>query len=83
LSIVDLVSLFHLLTSQGISTTVVLVRVEMGITYDHNTSRTAYSTNSRRGPIQLAPFASKLNQATTIDVEVPDDRSLRKVIRTN
>ena len=62
--------------SQGISTTVVLVRVEMGITYDeHNTSKTAsrFSTASRLGrPIQLAPFPSspsKLNQSMTMDVE--------------
>jgi hypothetical protein len=29
-------------TSKGISTTVVLVRVQMGITYNHNASMTAY-----------------------------------------
>ena len=33
-------------------TTVVLVRVESGISYDHNSSRTANSMNSGR-PIQL------------------------------
>ena len=46
-----------------------LVRVEMGITYDHNTSKTAYSMNSRR-PVQLAPFGSnlKFNQ-NSMDVE--------------
>ena len=55
-------------SQQGISTTVVLVRVEMGITYDHNTSKVVHSTNSRR-PIPLAPFTSKLNQSITIDVE--------------
>ena len=32
-----------LLRSQGISTTVVLVRVESGVSYDHNTSRTLNS----------------------------------------
>jgi hypothetical protein len=42
----------------------------MGITYDRNTSKTAYSMNSRR-PIPLAQFPSKLNQSITIDVEFP------------
>ena len=80
---------FHLLISQGISTTVVLVRVEMGLTYDHNTTKTAYYTNSRRGPIQLAPFPSKLNHSTTTttDFESPDDPndalSVRKLIPAN
>ena len=87
LLIVDLVSGFHLLVSQGISTTVVLVRVEMGVTYDQNTSKTAYFTNSRRGPIQLAPYpSSKFNQTTT-DFESPDDPndslSVRKLIPPN
>jgi hypothetical protein len=72
-SIVDLVSFFHLVLfiTQGISTTIVLVRVEMGISYDRNTSRTVNSSNSGR-PIQLTPFTSKLNQTTIIDV-VGDD----------
>ena len=76
------------ITSQGISTTIVLVRVELGITYDHNTSR---SENSRHGSIhwQPAPIASNPNHTTTIDVEVPDvpndTRSVtrRKIVRPN
>jgi hypothetical protein len=51
------------------------VRVEMGITYDRNTS-VSMSAHSRHGPsIQLAPIAPKVTQTrtTTIDVEVPDD----------
>ena len=92
LSVVDLVLKFHLLSSQGISTTVVLVRVEMGITYDRNTSVTAYSTKSRHSPsIQLGPFAAQVTQTTTIlpDVEAPDEpndvRSVRNLsgIRPN
>lgn len=83
--------LSHLLATQGISTTVVLVRVEMGVTYDHATSRTANSTNSGR-PIQLAPFASKVrvDQTTSSVVDVagsPDDPndggSQRNLIRPN
>jgi len=45
----------------GISTTVVLVRVETGVSYDHTTSRTINSMNSGR-PIQL----TKLNQTTKV-----------------
>ena len=86
-SIVDLVSYFHLLITQGISTTVVLVRVEMGISYDNNTSRTANSANSGR-PIQLAPFASKVNQTTTSIIDIAGDysheaRSEGKLMRPN
>ena len=58
--IVDLVSYTHLLISQGISMTVVLVRVAMGVSYEHNTTRTLNSMNSSR-PIQLKPFASESN----------------------
>ena len=79
-SFVDLLSYSHLLITQGISTTVVLVRVEMGISYDQNTSRTANSANSGR-PIQLTPF-TKLNQSTIIDGgdDLQDARSERKLI---
>ena len=45
------------------------MRVELGITYDYNTSKTAVSTNSRR-PIPLASFPSKPNQTSSIDVDV-------------
>ena len=90
----QLLGVIKFISSQGISTTVVLVRVEMGVTYDNNTTRTAYSnaaysTNSRRNPIPLAPFSSKLNQSTTLDVEARasedpyDARSERKLIRPN
>jgi hypothetical protein len=77
---------------QGISSTVVLVRVELGITYDTVTTNilsTVDSSNSGR-PIQLTPlaFASKINlsQTTTtiVDIAESDDpRSLaeRKSIR--
>ena len=37
---------------QGISTTVVLVRVDTGVSYENNTSRTAHSTDSGR-PMHL------------------------------
>ena len=47
----------HLLFTQGISTAIVLVRVEMGISYDRNTTRTVNSVNSGR-PIQ---FTSNIN----------------------
>ena len=64
--------IYLLLTiSQGISTTVVLVRVEMGISYDA-ASRTANSTNSGR-PIQLTPFASMPKLTTSMDVPGSDD----------
>ena len=72
----------HLLFTQGISTAVVLVRVEMGISYDHNTTRTANSANLGR-PIQLTPFATKINQTTVIDVagdDPQDARSERKLL---
>lgn len=88
MSIVDLVSLFHLFTSQGISTAVVVVRVEMGFTYDQHTLKTAYSPNPRR-PIQFVPLEPKPNQTTAIDVEAwalddPNDaRSETKLIRSN
>ena len=90
-SVVDLVSFFHLNT-QGISTTVVLVRVEMGISYDHNTSKTVNSANSGR-PIQLAPmaapFTSKLNQSTIVDgagddsIDTHSERRLMPLRRPN
>jgi len=66
----------------GISTTVVLVRVEMGISYDHNTTKTANSANSGR-PMQLTPFTSKINQTTVIDIagdDAHDTRSERKLL---
>jgi len=72
----------------GISTTVVLVRVEMGISYDHTTSRTVNTMNSRR-PIPLAPYASKVYPNNSIDfatqgsVDVYDARSDRKLLRPN
>jgi hypothetical protein len=72
----------HLVVTQGISTTVVLVRVEMGISYDHNTSRTVNSANSGR-PIQLTPFTTKINQTTVIDIagdDPHDERSERKLL---
>ena len=52
----------HLLVTQGISMTAVLVRVAMGISYDHNTSRTMNSMNSER-PTPLSPFVTKYNQS--------------------
>ena len=58
----------HLLFTQGISTAIVLVRVEMGISYDHNTTRTVNSVNLGR-PIQ---FTSNINQTTIIDIAVDD-----------
>ena len=84
MSNVDLVVIFPFtyIFSQGISTTVVLVRVEMGISYDHNTSRTANSANSGR-PIQLTPFTTKINQSTVIDItgdDSHDTRSERKLL---
>jgi len=48
----------------GISTTAVLVRVDTGVSYDQNTSRTANSMNSGR-PVQLTPFALKFNHTTS------------------
>ena len=74
---------FYLLevTSQGISTTIVFVRVrvEMGITDNHKTSRTRYSTNSRQGPILLAPIASNLNHTTTIEGFEVSDVPIKRV----
>jgi len=73
----------------GISSTVVLVRVEMGITYDTNTLKTAVNSSNSGRPIQLTPFGSKinLNQTTIVDSDDPrrDSRSLaeRKFIRPN
>jgi hypothetical protein len=53
----------------GISSTVVLVRVEMGISYDTtNASRTVNSSNSGR-PMQLKPFTSKIDQTTIVEAE--------------
>ena len=48
-------------TTQGISTTIVLVRVGSGISYDRHTSRTANSGH----PINFAPYESKDNRTTT------------------
>ena len=75
-----IIAFIYLLITQGISTTIVLVRVEMGVSYDHATSKTANSANSGR-PIQLAPFASKLNQTSSaIDfVGLDDERSERRL----
>jgi len=50
----------------GISTTVVLVRVDSGMSCDHNTSRTENSTNSGRQPISFTPSALKLNQTNKL-----------------
>ena len=76
----------HLLITQGISTTVVLVRVELGISYDHNTTRTAISANSGR-PIQLTPFTSKINQTTSTVIDIgeddPHDTQSERKIMTN
>ena len=71
----------HLLFTQGISTAVVLVRVEMGISYDHNTTRTVNSVNSGR-PIQ---FTSKINQTTIIDIAVdgPHDAHSERELMSN
>ena len=77
-----IIILIYLFITQGISTTIVLVRVEMGISYDHNTTRTANSANLGR-PIQLTPFATKINQTTVIDVagdDPQDARSERKLL---
>ena len=66
-------SYFHLLitVTQGISSTVVLVRVEIGISYEHNT-KTPNSSNPGR-PIQPAPFTSNINRTTIIDIARSDD----------
>jgi len=48
----------------GISMTAVLVRVELGVSYDHNTSRTMNSTHSGRQGIRFTPLPGKLNQNT-------------------
>jgi len=65
----------------GISTTIVLVRVEMGVSYDANTTWTVNSTNSGP-PMQLSPFISKLNQTTIIDMDDPRDaRPERRLTR--
>lgn len=50
------------------------MRVELGVSFDRNTSKTVFSTNSGR-PIPLAAFPSKLNQTSSTDVEaqVSDD----------
>jgi hypothetical protein len=67
----------------GISSTVVLVRVELGISYDNNTTKAVNSATSGR-PIQLTPFASKPNQTRSTIIDVPgsddpyDTRSERK-----
>jgi len=60
-SIVDLVFGLYSSATQGISTTVVLVRVEMGVSYDHHASRMTLQ------PIHFAHLSSTHNQ-TTIDI---------------
>jgi len=47
----------------GISMTAVLVRVELGVSYDHNTSRTANSTTNFGRHIPFTPVPSKLKQS--------------------
>ena len=42
--------------------TAVLVRVVMGVSYDHNTSKTMNSLNSDR-PTPLSPFVTKFNKS--------------------
>ena len=66
----------HLLITQGISSTVVLVRVDMGISYDHNTTRTVNSANSGH-PIQLTPFGLKINQSTIMEIAGDDSNDAR------
>ena len=54
----------------------------MGISYDHNTTRTANSANSGR-PIQLTPFTTKINRTTVIDIvgdDAHDTNSERKLM---
>jgi len=59
----------------GISTTAVLVRVELGRTSNNTTSKTMKSANSGP-PIQLTPFTTKVNRSTIIDMDDPyDERS--------
>ena len=53
----------HLLITQGISMIVVLVRVETGVSFDHNTLRTANSTNSGHS-LHRTPFSLKFNQTS-------------------
>lgn len=60
MSIVDLVSYIHLLITQGISMTAVLVRVVMGVSYDNTTRGTVNSMNLGR-QTQLSPFTTKFN----------------------
>jgi len=55
----------------GISMTAVLVRVELGVSYDHNTSRTMNSTNLAH-PIPL----SNLRSSVSIDIGKPDGHLL-------
>ena len=42
--------------------TLVLVRVEMGVSYDHNTSKTANSSIAKR----LAPFNLAFNRTSKV-----------------
>lgn len=66
LSIVDLVSYFSsLFISQGISMTVVLVRVAMGISYEHNTVTTWTTSDSARAPVHYPSFAMNKTTMTT------------------
>ena len=48
---------------------VVLVRVEMGVSYDNNTLRTMNLTNleSSEQPVQRTPFALKFNKDERLD----------------
>jgi hypothetical protein len=63
LSIVDLVFIkFLFLTTQGISSTAVLVRAEAGVSYDKFTPKTVKATNSAHPAIAL-----KFNQTTKYD----------------
>jgi len=60
-SIVNLVFWSYSSTTQGISTTIVLVRVELGVTYDHHTSNSWLT-------LHFAPSASN-NKQTIVDVQ--------------
>ena len=43
--------------------TAVLVRVKLGVSYDHNTSRTANSTTDSGRHIPFTPVPSKLKES--------------------
>ena len=54
--------------------TAVLVRVELGVSYDHNTSRTANSTTNFGRHIPFTPVPSKLKQSvSTFGLRSDDD----------